>query len=98
MRFLIAVIILFNYMFTWAAIVISGLLLMVGHIPTDLGERWLIFLSYTGLMLLIQIGAACLLFILLKRLEARSIWYILVLSTPFILFGWFSYEVYSHIL
>ncbi|ADC49304.1 hypothetical protein BpOF4_06220 [Alkalihalophilus pseudofirmus OF4] len=98
MRFLIAVIILFNYMFTWAANLVSGSLLMVGHIPADQDGRWSVFLSYTGLMLPIQIGAACLLFILLKRLEARSIWYILVLSTPFILFGWFSYEVYSHIL
>lgn len=98
MRFLITLIILLNYIFTWAAIVISGLLLMVGHIPADQDGRWSIFLSYAGLMLPIQIGAALLLFILLKKLEARSIWYILVLSTPFILFGWFSYEVYSHIL
>ncbi|ERN51832.1 hypothetical protein A33I_18650 [Alkalihalophilus marmarensis DSM 21297] len=95
MRFLIVVIILLNYMFTWAAIVISGLMLTVGHIPADQDGKWSIFFSYTGLMLPIQIGAALVLFILLKRLEARSIWYILVLSTPFLLFGWYSYEVYS---
>ncbi|OLS38927.1 hypothetical protein BTR22_04590 [Alkalihalophilus pseudofirmus] len=95
MRFLIVVIILLNYMFTWVANLVSGSLLMVGHIPADQDGKWSIFFSYTGLMLPIQIGAALLLFILLKRLEARSIWYILVLSTPLILFVWFSYEVYS---